>query len=303
MSLRIKMIAAAVAMVASVGANAAIQGPAGQITATGSLSTMNGSSEGLFTAYGNGFAYSFDLADAGFDSVFRTGFGGNVFMNQLVSNTNADLIGPATIEVLQSTANGVIFDYALPSFSSFLDQAGTSGIQFNVVFGDSKGTHRYLTTFEAPSFGALGNNTPFSNIGARLDTYAAGLNTKMTASGTADNTVATDGWLITTSADIEAYGALYGNNFGGTVAGLDNTGLLGGAVNMAVLYGSTTLAPMGKAFTMEGRQIEARTYLADDGQWHLQIGAVAAVPEPETYAMLLAGLGLIGAVARRRRAA
>jgi len=30
--------------------------------------------------------------------------------------------------------------------------------------------------------------------------------------------------------------------------------------------------------------------------------AVAAVPEPETYAMLLAGLGLIGAVARRRRA-
>jgi hypothetical protein len=27
----------------------------------------------------------------------------------------------------------------------------------------------------------------------------------------------------------------------------------------------------------------------------------APIPEPETYAMLLAGLGLIGAVARRRR--
>jgi hypothetical protein len=27
----------------------------------------------------------------------------------------------------------------------------------------------------------------------------------------------------------------------------------------------------------------------------------AAVPEPETYAMLLAGLGLMGAVARRKR--
>ena len=31
--------------------------------------------------------------------------------------------------------------------------------------------------------------------------------------------------------------------------------------------------------------------------------AVAAVPEPETYAMLVAGLGLMGAVARRRKAA
>jgi hypothetical protein len=30
---------------------------------------------------------------------------------------------------------------------------------------------------------------------------------------------------------------------------------------------------------------------------------VAAVPEPETYAMLLAGLGLVGAIARRRKTA
>ncbi len=30
---------------------------------------------------------------------------------------------------------------------------------------------------------------------------------------------------------------------------------------------------------------------------------VTAVPEPETYAMLLAGLGLIGSIARRRRQA
>jgi len=38
--------------------------------------------------------------------------------------------------------------------------------------------------------------------------------------------------------------------------------------------------------------------------WSNQIvsNAVAAVPEPETYAMLLAGLGLIGAAVKRRKA-
>ena len=36
--------------------------------------------------------------------------------------------------------------------------------------------------------------------------------------------------------------------------------------------------------------------------WHVVVtGAVTNVPEPETWAMLLAGLGMVGAVARRRK--
>lgn len=34
---------------------------------------------------------------------------------------------------------------------------------------------------------------------------------------------------------------------------------------------------------------------------HVKQGSLQAIPEPETYAMLLAGLGVIGAVARRRK--
>jgi hypothetical protein len=33
----------------------------------------------------------------------------------------------------------------------------------------------------------------------------------------------------------------------------------------------------------------------------LTLNGVAPIPEPETYAMLMAGLGLLGAVARRKK--
>lgn len=41
--------------------------------------------------------------------------------------------------------------------------------------------------------------------------------------------------------------------------------------------------------------------LSDEG-WGIKSAMVTAVPEPETYAMMLAGLGLMGAIARRRKA-
>jgi hypothetical protein len=35
--------------------------------------------------------------------------------------------------------------------------------------------------------------------------------------------------------------------------------------------------------------------------WAVRDGDVAAVPEPETYALMLAGLGLVGFMARRKK--
>jgi hypothetical protein len=39
------------------------------------------------------------------------------------------------------------------------------------------------------------------------------------------------------------------------------------------------------------------------GTYPVTESITAAVPEPETYAMMMAGLGMIGFMARRRRAA
>ncbi len=49
-----------------------------------------------------------------------------------------------------------------------------------------------------------------------------------------------------------------------------------------------------REFTI-GRGEDDDVYIDDDSRH------VGAIPEPETYAMMLAGLGLLGFVARRRK--
>ena len=56
------------------------------------------------------------------------------------------------------------------------------------------------------------------------------------------------------------------------------------------------------AYTAPGPANGSGQSLADEG-WGISSATITtAVPEPETYAMLLAGLGLMGAVVRRRNA-
>jgi hypothetical protein len=69
-------------------------------------------------------------------------------------------------------------------------------------------------------------------------------------------------------------------------------GLLAGANTLRFAY-SAPEAPGGEGFANEAWGIGSASVYS-------RTAVVSAVPEPETYAMLLAGLGLMGTIARRR---
>ena len=68
-----------------------------------------------------------------------------------------------------------------------------------------------------------------------------------------------------------------------------------------VVYGYTfnnLTAGTQYSLTVSGTHAEN---IGTDYTFNIAAQNVAAVPEPETYAMLLAGLGLIGSIVRRRK--
>lgn len=79
-------------------------------------------------------------------------------------------------------------------------------------------------------------------------------------------------------------------------------------------WGYTGYSVAGNAFTgyefngvlqLQGSFTTLNIAVGQPEYWHgFNVGSasVSAVPEPESYAMMLAGLGLMGAIARRRRA-
>ncbi len=107
--------------------------------------------------------------------------------------------------------------------------------------------------------------------------------------------------LYDTAGNYQADFGVFGN---GTVGGQADVGLVKNLQSTAYWSGAVYAPdPANLAWyfhTHSGSQIR---YYQDGtlAAWAVRPGDVAAVPEPGTYAMLLAGLGLVGAKVRRRR--
>ena len=94
---------------------------------------------------------------------------------------------------------------------------------------------------------------------------------------------------------------IFGN---GTYGGQNDVGLIDNLQSNMYWSGLEYAPSTGDAwyfYPRYGSQGAARKNYEFSYAWAVRPGDVAAVPEPETYALMLAGLGLLGVAARRRR--
>ena len=272
------LVAAVVLSATAMSANAAID------------SGLSGSnSEFIFSAWDvdAGIGYTYDL---NWDKYLNDLVG----IDQTISATgNTTLLANANVKSSLIDTNGIIFDQALTGFSS-ANFSSPTNVQWNLAAFDVAGRTRLLIT-EGDS------GVPLASSTNQVRTAAAIISAYAPASNDFIVTPADDTFAVTASTNGNAYAGNAGSGYDGNLA--DTTNLLGGSANLFLLAQHTNLTSQGSFLSLnkqllafDGREIVAKTYL-QDGEWRLQI---AAVPEPETYAMLLAGLGFVGAIARRR---
>ncbi len=274
MSFNLKAVSAAVVLVASGAANAALENFA------------SGNSSVIFYAVDT----SAPVASVGLDLDFN--------LNDFVplAGTNGTKI-VWDFNTNKRTVNGVVSNSSIDWNSNlqafFAAGAVSSQTKWGVIAGDSltdggADIISYLSTSTATAATVknqtLANLSSFSAVGGLYDALNDG-------SG-----------LVATSTTDTAYVAKSGN-MGSTQnwnskATFSASANIGQSQSLVLLDGIVAAGTTNRAtVTQFGNAKGMATFTYDAG---VLTYAIAAVPEPETYALMLAGLGLIGAAARRR---
>ncbi|MBK1678957.1 PEP-CTERM sorting domain-containing protein [Rhodocyclus tenuis] len=268
MNFKLKMIAAAAAMVVAGGANATMD------------NFMSGNSSLAFIALDSVGTPISLMADLDFNvNSFNPTAGTTIVWN---FNTNSLTVNGVASASTQTNWSG--------AYSSFASLAQSADTKWAVIAGDSlssnvSGDQRYLTT-AAPgtTLATLRGQTKINLQGwAAVDLLVNANNALQTDSNAS---TATSGQAYvgtnTSNGQFKWNNKFVGNAFaseGATASFYQLDTNNGTATNRALV------TPFAGTFSYASGVL---TY------------AVAAVPEPETYAMLLAGLGMLGFMARRR---
>jgi len=278
MKLKMKLMAAAVALAASAGAHAATAGSMDNF--------QSGNSSLAFIAL--------DSVGSPISMMMDLDFNLNSFLPAAMSAPGTTIqwnFGANTL-----TVNGVLSGSTQTNWSgalsSFNALAQTTETQWGVIAGDSA-TTRYLTTVVAGTPIGTVDNTTKGNL-----TGFAAVDLMVNNQGNAQQLAGTNG---STASSGDGYvGQTYG--FGTTASrGWQNkiaTGVdtLADVGNNADFYMYDTTSPGGGTAPAKA-SLYAGTFNYAAG---VLTYSVAAVPEPSEYALMLAGLGMIGFMARRR---
>lgn len=295
MSMKIKALAVAVTL-------AVVAGPAAATIANSTVANggVNGNGELFFSVWDTAGTAD-DLSD---DRSYTRDLGGA--LNDWATSANVPVINAAKEAPGYNMGFGP--DALLTSFLSATAPADFANLRWNVAAVDSSGRDRVLVTSNNGL--PVPNNADFKVLAqSGGDIYLGAVNVLPGQGGPGDGqsvlNVGFNGSSIATLADGSALASKsWGDNFGGRTGQLNVAGYIGEKLNF-YLFTENGTAPAATAWSYQyvnavDPTLPAYWQLGNDGTLSYQ---VAAVPEAETWAMMAAGLLMIGAVARRRMSA
>jgi PEP-CTERM motif len=293
LTMKFKTLAIAAALVASAGAHAAIEGPG---------SNTGGNSSVLFLAIdvNNNTGLVLDLGLSMADFTNSTTYTSGLFQT-----------GAKTWNFANDTNDLGVTDTAWSAaYNTFKNAQSGGDLVWGVVAADqvSTGSPNLITgrgllstgnATQAQMLAASTNNPTGNAIGIFLNFAAA-------ANNFGTHTSVANGAGATTSANGNAWlpnsMGVIGNGFGGNITW---NSLVGNGVSSTFQYQRQTstnpvVFQFGEVTATDSLAARPITFTFDIATDSL---VLAPVPEPQTYALMLAGLGVVSFLARRRRAA
>lgn len=289
MNFKLKALVAAAMMAAAVPAFAAMDG----------ATSGNGSLLVNFRSYVTGTGNTNDTGADDMSAVFDLG----INMNDMLSNINT--AGYTQTWSLTAANYGTAWNDLL-AFA-----VNDAAIEFNVIALDNTGTEaaggsRYLTTYDANTFVALTNGN--LNGFDLMDQYIAANNTRGTHASEANGASTAISGGVPNTYFGSVNGLTDGDNWAGKTTA-DTTKTLNTAQNFWFLTTSSLSTNSAATKTAFGVDLNSNGVIGtgEFGEWSVNLAAgtityanPAPVPEASTYGMMLAGLGLVGFMARRR---